>query len=340
MSLPHDIGTLLDLVYRVDLPTADWQREIAAAILELLPGAAGVLAYEFDARDPAGAVRLGSIASVGAIDAYVAQTDRFHGAMSGKAYWEVLKNGTGCTTIRRQLGRSGLKQKRLPALDGSLRAAGFADVWGLWAVNPDARGIVFAEPLRGGVLAAPRKAGAWRLLAAHLASSYRLRTSLAGMDLLSHADALYYPGGREAHLSDEAKPLRTALGRFVRAIEETRRSDFSESRSALLSLWKGLVAGRYSVVDHVDSDGKRFLVLVENEPAVEAPGALTPREAQVATYAAQGHSNKFIAYELGIAESTVATLMARALAKLGLRSRLNLVWLYGVLQGSSIAASS
>jgi DNA-binding CsgD family transcriptional regulator len=45
------------------------------------------------------------------------------------------------------------------------------------------------------------------------------------------------------------------------------------------------------------------------------------REAQVARGAALGHSNKLIAYELGLATSTVSTLLARAIRKLRLHSR-------------------
>jgi DNA-binding NarL/FixJ family response regulator len=40
---------------------------------------------------------------------------------------------------------------------------------------------------------------------------------------------------------------------------------------------------------------------------------------------ALGHSNKLIAYDVGVSTSTVATLLARARAKLGVESRIALI---------------
>lgn len=61
---------------------------------------------------------------------------------------------------------------------------------------------------------------------------------------------------------------------------------------------------------------------------------LPRHETQVSTYAAQGHTNKAIAYELGIARTTVATHLRTALSKLGLRRRTDIVWLYGQVSGN------
>jgi DNA-binding NarL/FixJ family response regulator len=60
------------------------------------------------------------------------------------------------------------------------------------------------------------------------------------------------------------------------------------------------------------------------------PRALTDRERTVAHLAALGKSNKLIAYELGLGESTVATHLSTAIRKLGATSRIDLVRL---LQG-------
>lgn len=53
--------------------------------------------------------------------------------------------------------------------------------------------------------------------------------------------------------------------------------------------------------------------------------ALTSREREVVAYAALGHSNKVIAYELGLAESAVAMRLSRAAKKLGVRRRVELI---------------
>jgi DNA-binding NarL/FixJ family response regulator len=52
---------------------------------------------------------------------------------------------------------------------------------------------------------------------------------------------------------------------------------------------------------------------------------LSDRERQVVSLATLGRTNKMIAYELGLAHSTVRVLMARASAKLHTGSRHELV---------------
>ena len=52
---------------------------------------------------------------------------------------------------------------------------------------------------------------------------------------------------------------------------------------------------------------------------------VSDRERVVAEHAALGKSNKLIAYELGIAESTVATHLSAVRRKVGARSRVELI---------------
>jgi DNA-binding CsgD family transcriptional regulator len=96
---------------------------------------------------------------------------------------------------------------------------------------------------------------------------------------------------------------------------------------------EGLATGRWSLVDHFDTDGRRYLVAHRNDPPLDSPNALTLPERQIAGYAAMGHSNKLIAYELGLAESTVATHLDAASLKLGVRSRADLARLFGGIVG-------
>jgi DNA-binding NarL/FixJ family response regulator len=75
----------------------------------------------------------------------------------------------------------------------------------------------------------------------------------------------------------------------------------------------------------MEHGGQRYIVARRNEPATFDPVALTARETEVLTYARLGHHNKAIAYELGVADSTVRVLLARAAAKLGARGRQELL---------------
>jgi DNA-binding NarL/FixJ family response regulator len=83
-----------------------------------------------------------------------------------------------------------------------------------------------------------------------------------------------------------------------------------------VEVWRGLVAGLWSLVDHYDTDGRRYLVAHRNDPTTPDPRGLTERERQVVAYADLGQSNKLIAYQLGLSVSTVAVLLARAREKL------------------------
>ena len=86
-------------------------------------------------------------------------------------------------------------------------------------------------------------------------------------------------------------------------------------------MWQALVAGRWTLIDRVERDGRRLFIARKNDPSVEKHHVLTTRERQIVGYAVLGHSNKLIAYELGISASTVAGYLASAANKLGLGSR-------------------
>ena len=88
-------------------------------------------------------------------------------------------------------------------------------------------------------------------------------------------------------------------------------------RELVVELWRALISGRWSVVEHFERDGKRYYLAHKNDPELAADRALTPRERQVFGYAELGHSDKLIAYSLGLSLSTVSTLLSSARRKLG-----------------------
>ncbi|MGH7298360.1 MAG: helix-turn-helix domain-containing protein, partial [Polyangiaceae bacterium] len=94
-----------------------------------------------------------------------------------------------------------------------------------------------------------------------------------------------------------------------------------DAPDAALEAWKGLVSARWSLVEHFESDGKEYILACRNDPDVRGPAALTRREQQVLGLLGVGHTTKLVAYELGISDSTVRVLLARAMAKLGASTR-------------------
>ena len=169
----------------------------------------------------------------------------------------------------------------------------------------------------------------WTRVAVHLASAWRLRRSLrdAGARSIDAAEAVLAPDGRVEHARDAArtKDARQALAHAARAIERGKSTRGKRNGDCAVAEWTGLVAARWSLVDHFESDGKRWLVARKNDVADVGQADLSPRELQAVAFAALGHSNKLIAYEMGIAAETVRVLLHRAARKLGARDRGELI---------------
>lgn len=164
-------------------------------------------------------------------------------------------------------------------------------------------------------------------LSAHLSAAARLLRKLGGEDPLATADAVMLPGGKVVHASRDARSeaARAALRSAARTSDRLRSSGLHERPEDVLRAWSALVAARWTLVDHFDTDGRRYVVVQRNVPTVPRTSLLSARERQIARAAALGHSNKLIAYELGLTASTVAKHLARAAAKLGVRTRVELI---------------
>jgi DNA-binding NarL/FixJ family response regulator len=143
----------------------------------------------------------------------------------------------------------------------------------------------------------------------------------------------------EGHRSAEVKLERPTTTEDSGAREALRRAALEIDRAsgrlartaprAAIELWKALVAGRWTLIDSFKGEGRWYLLAQRNPRNSRAPRtprrALTERERQVVGHAALGRSNKLIAYELGLAPSTVATHLAEAARKLRVRSRSALI---------------
>lgn len=222
-------------------------------------------------------------------------------------------------TLSERMGRAGLDAA--PLLK-SLWPLGIRDVFGVTAPGADGRGPGFGIGLPELRKSTAPERQRWQRVAAHLSAGYRLRREIARK---AAPEAVLRPDGRVEHAEPAARSglARELLRAAARGIDRARAQLRHEDPDGALDLWKGLVAGRWSLVDSFENDGRRYLIARRNEPDAPCPQALTRREAQVAAYAALGHGNKLIAYELGLSVSTVATHLASARRKLRARSRLD-----------------
>src|SRR5262249_23640879 len=87
---------------------------------------------------------------------------------------------------------------------------------------------------------------------------------------------------------------------------------------------RAAIAPGWTLVTEFDHGGKHYALVVCERESVE----LTPREREVITRACVGQTNKVIAFDLGVSDSTVRVFMARACAKLGVRTRAQAIAAY------------
>lgn len=167
-------------------------------------------------------------------------------------------------------------------------------------------------------------------LALHVGAGLRLRARAAS-GLWQSADAVLDVRGRALHTQDSAKPAaaRKALASAVHAIERARGALRKRAPDEAIELWRALVAGRWTVVDWVDSDGRRLMVAHSNAVDSGDPRTLSARERDVAEFLVHGRSNAEISYALGLASGTVNRIVRSVLRKLGRARRSDLASLFG-----------
>ncbi len=174
--------------------------------------------------------------------------------------------------------------------------------------------IAAARDTVGGPLPDPARV---RRIATHVGAAWRLRRRLAAAP---SPDAVITPSGAIAHAEGAAIGVREQLAQAVRHRERARSSLRRRDPDGALSLWPGLASGRWSLIDSIERDGRRFVVAHVNDPRAGVASRLARREAQIASLLGLGSSLKEAAYDLGISPSAAAKAASRAREKLGVSS--------------------
>jgi DNA-binding CsgD family transcriptional regulator len=321
---PDPIG-IIEAAYALEPDGQRWLDRLVELAHPSLDQGLGVFGYEYDLRDP-GRFMLGARSLQRVQPEVTKDAESFSFGASAEINRALYPRTPSFGTGSQRLGHA---MARLPAARQIIRF-GMADGLAATCATGDGRGVVL-----GAVLGPKRRlreqlVATWTRITLHVAAAYRLRTALLGrgaLDPIPGAAAILDPSGRVQHAVGSAKPrdarevLRQAVLRVDRARGKLRREDAARA----LELWKGLVDAQWTLVDHFDADGRRFVVATKNPFLVNRSLRLTLRERQVAALVAAGHSNKLVAYELGISQGTVASTLSRALQKLGVRSRTELV---------------
>jgi len=320
----QDMVGVVEAAYALELPQSHWLKAVLKAARPSLDGGQGMFCGLYDAADPA-QLRLTELVGSG-IPEETIEMIRFaaQGARSNiisRARWEV------CSTLSQAVGADALDT--IPAMVAAREAFGVHDILGLNAGDPTLQGCIFAAPLMKAKPLTRHFQQTWSRIASHIAAGFRLRRQLDQITSkgLEGAEAVLDPGGKIEHVEGiaEDKATRAALRGAALAIDKARtRKMRDEEPEKAVAQWETLVSGRWSLVDHFEKDGRRYVLARKNDPFV--PGdKLSLRERQVVGFVALGHSNKLIGYELGISASTVATHLTSAAKKLELGSRLELI---------------
>jgi len=210
------------------------------------------------------------------------------------------------------------------------------DVLCLKAADARGAGVAIVAPLAEVTTLSPQDEQRWQMLAAHVEAGYRLRQGLQTLDRCEgltdasphDAEAILESRNfRVADLAGRAKrgAARKKLREAALAIDRARGRLRNANPDNALEIWKALVQGRWSMVDWFDSDGRRFVLAIPNSPHTGDPRGLSERESQVVAEAVLGHTNKLIAYRLGLSTSRVSLLLRSSMRKLHTRTRAQLI---------------
>ncbi|MEO7110283.1 MAG: helix-turn-helix transcriptional regulator [Polyangiaceae bacterium] len=311
---------LVELAYSNDRGD-DLKTALLEKLLGILPGARTAGSYEFRLTNLARGCELEITSPL-----QVVGSDYHENA------WKPAIENTPPVMLEQLLGRThastasvdtGLGPMMLERTEwNSMWKEPVRDSLGLTVFDISNNGVLFFIGLTETTTLRARERALLSKVAMHLSATYRLGRA-PNRDRLQAAEAVLTPNGKVLHALGAAQDHLEQLdtGRRQRDYARKNRNDAEKA----LEVWQGLVSGRWSLVDHFDTDGKRFLLAMKNAPRVDRRADLTPRERRVCALAAMGHRDKEIAYMLGLTLGSVTASLSRARSKLHVSSRAELV---------------
>jgi DNA-binding CsgD family transcriptional regulator len=317
-----DLLGVVEAAYDLDADDGQWMQGLVDTVGPLIDAGYGAYGGTIDASGTR--LRVGKDVRRHAgqslfVKAVRQTTSRLPSELIARTY----RHGMGICTATEVMGAEGWDRYGRPYGPPEV-----ADCIALIAADVDGVGCMVISPLPRVTSFDGRTRRVWARIVAHITAMQRLRGALStDTDRLGEGEAVLTPGGKLEHAVGLAKmkSARERLREAAIARERARGRLRRQSPEEATAMWHALVAGRWSIVDRFDRGGRRYLIAHANEPHAREPRTLTARERHVVTYAAMGHSNKLIAYELGLSVGTVSAYLARATRKLGLDSRLDVV---------------
>lgn len=312
---------VLDAVYDLESTEPRWLEELAQRATASVAGALGGVAFSFRGGT-AGATPVNVGGSIELLDV----PRQAHAAIPARELATIYGEGPRSGPSSDYFRAAGLPMPG--AIERLYRALGIADVF---AVTTS--GVADTEITVGVALdprAYPRRAThdwrplsrSWDVVAAHLAQANQLRHALrdGGAAIEGRFDA----HGR-GDVADTAAAWRDQIAEHVRRSERARAAEVPDGECR----WDHLLDGAWSVVRRRAGGGSIEYLAIRNPSA--ALRRLTAFERRLIRLATTGEYNTQIAKELRVHESTVSRVLSRALRKLGLASRADLILLHAAL---------
>jgi len=323
----RDYVAIMEAAYQLDTSDQEWLAGLLHAARPTIDGGQGVMAWMYELSASGQWIDIKQAALSGVPDGLWDGFVRAAQAAPADAICRFYVART-CASMSRALG-GGQTFLALPNLRAHLHPFRVQDFNIVRCSGPENGGVILTAPAPKLTSFPPLKARVLAQIAVHVASALKLRRSLGASR--SRADAVLDLRGHLLHAEGPAtgRAARQSLEDGARRVKHCLGPLRDLDPERAVAAWRGLLAGHWSLVLHRDRDGKRLLLAHRNKLPVESPATLSPRNRQVAALAAVGHSQKLIACELRMSEPTVAEHLRQAMAKLGIRSRAELVRTFG-----------
>ena len=311
-----DLVGFVEAAYRVEQPRHTWFDTVMAAVLETLRPSAGVGGVMYDVTQPETGQAF-EIRGLGASPAWLEVGRKQH---DDPRLATLLREGyrtTLCSTSQEFASRISAERPSAQIIEPDMTRHGVTEMVMINGASPDGRGCACIPFWEEGIHLTQALRADLTRLAVHLATASRLNTRLQGD--AAPADAVLRPDGKLEHAEAPAqsRDAQRELRAAAEAIAWARSRAGREQPEKALGQWKGMVSGRWSLVDRFERDGKRYVLARQNPPVTTGEVSLSSREQQVLALARMGHSNKVIAYELGISPRTVEVYRANVMSKTG-----------------------
>ncbi|MEZ4381268.1 MAG: helix-turn-helix transcriptional regulator [Nannocystaceae bacterium] len=169
---------------------------------------------------------------------------------------------------------------------------------------------VVAVPVMGLCLR-PAEKRRWAAVARHLAAAVGARLRLRPIGAAARGRWI---GEREGEVAAR-----------IRQWVAERDASPAAAADGPFDAWSAVLDGDYAAVERVDEGGRKILVMLKIPRVDDDPRRLSASEREVVSRVALGAPNKEVACDLEVPECTVARHLHRALRKLGMRGRVELI---------------